>query len=212
MNYSIVLQFLRVLIAACATVAAAETADRNKPMQIEADTLRYDDIKQVSVFTGRVVLSKGSILIRGDVIEVRQDPQGYQFGLVTGSASAPAFFRQKREGVDETIEGEGESIAYDGRADTVKFMNAAQLRRLRGSVLADEIMGAVIVYDNLNDRFSVDGSAGPTSSAVKPGRVRAMLTPKPDGSAAPAVAPLAPVGGPGAPGLRATPTLGGVPK
>ena len=102
-------------------VAQAENADRNKPMNIEADSLRYDDIKQVSVFTGRVVLTKGSIQIRGAQIEVRQDPDGFQFGTVTGSPQTLAFYRQKREGLEEYIEGEAEVIEYDGKADTVKF-------------------------------------------------------------------------------------------
>ena len=45
------------LLLACVVLvgpAQAEKADRQKPMNIEADTLRYDDIKQTSVFTGRV--------------------------------------------------------------------------------------------------------------------------------------------------------------
>ena len=65
-------------------LAWAEKADRGKPMNIEADALRYDDVKQVSIFTGRVVLTKGSIQIRGDRLEVRQDPDGFQFGVATG--------------------------------------------------------------------------------------------------------------------------------
>ena len=44
--------------------ACAEKADRDKPMNVEADALRYDDLKQTSVFSGRVVLTKGTILIR----------------------------------------------------------------------------------------------------------------------------------------------------
>ena len=40
-------------------------------MNVEADALRYDDLKQTSVFTGRVVLTKGTILIRGARIDVR---------------------------------------------------------------------------------------------------------------------------------------------
>lgn len=46
-----------VLLAGAAGAALAEKADRNKPMNIEADSLRYDDLKQVSVFSGRVVLT-----------------------------------------------------------------------------------------------------------------------------------------------------------
>ena len=158
----------------------AEKADRNKPMNVESDALRYDDLKQVSIFTGNVILTKGSILIRGSQIEVRQDPEGYQFGLVTGSPDKQAFFRQKRDGIDEYIEGEGDTIEYDGKADTVRFIKKAQMRRLRGATLADEVTGAVILYENLTDRFTVDGA--PKTAAAPAGRVRAMLTPKPERS------------------------------
>lgn len=183
----------------------AEKADRNQPMIIDADTLRYDDVKQVSIFTGNVVLTKGSIVIRAARIDVRQDPNGYQFGTITGATDKPAFFRQKREGLDEFIEGQSELIEYDGRADTVKFVKNALLRRLRGANLADEFTGALIVYENLTDMFSVDGSAVKGGVTGSGGRVRAMLTPKPEAAAtAPKIAASTPVGA----ALRATTTLG----
>lgn len=203
-----------LLLAACVLtggVANAEKADRNKPMNVEADALRYDDLKQTSVFTGRVVLAKGSIVIRGAQLDVRQDPEGYQFGLVIAEAGKLAFFRQKREGVDEFIEGEGEVIEYDGRADTVKFIKRAQLRRYRGAVLNDEMTGGVILYDNTTDVFTIDGGVARGTTGAPGGRVRAMLTPKPDASAAAPPPPgaaaqqLAPV-------LRPSTTLGGEKK
>lgn len=169
----------------------AEKADRGKPMQVEADSLRYDDLRQVSVFSGRVQLSKGSIVIRGEQIEVRQDPDGYQFGSVTGSAGQPAFYRQKREGLDEYIEGEADSIRYDGRADSVTFNSKARLRRYRGSVLADEISGGSIVYSNLTDQFTVDGNSANAPSGG--GRVHVILSGKPEH---PASASRTPGGGP----------------
>ncbi len=191
-------------------LARAEKADRNRPMNVESDTLRYDDLKQTSVFTGRVVLTKGTILIRGERIEVRQDAEGYQFGLVTAAPAALAFFRQKREGLDEFIEGEGERIEYDSRADTVKFIGQAQLRRYRGATLGDEISGGVIVYNNSTEVFSVDGAVAKAGAGAPTGRVRAMLTPKPEAAAsAPAgtSSPLLP-----GPALRPSPTLGGEKK
>lgn len=157
----------------------AEKADRDKPMNIEADALRYDDLQQTSVFTGRVVLTKGTILIRGARVDVREDPEGYQFGLVAAEPGKLAFFRQKREGLDEYIEGEGETIEYNGRADTVRFSRNAQLRRYRGATLGDEFTGAVIVYNNQTDVFTIDGAVAKSSSEPK-GRIRAMLTPKAD--------------------------------
>ncbi|RYF73871.1 MAG: lipopolysaccharide transport periplasmic protein LptA, partial [Comamonadaceae bacterium] len=59
--------------------ARAEKADRAKPMNIEADSMRYDDLKQTSVFTGKVVATKGTILVRGARIDVRQDAEGFQY-------------------------------------------------------------------------------------------------------------------------------------
>ncbi|MEJ6021133.1 lipopolysaccharide transport periplasmic protein LptA [Ramlibacter sp. PS4R-6] len=167
-------------LALAGVPAAAEKADRAKPMNVEADALKYDDLKQTSVFTGKVVVTKGSILIRGARIDVRQDGEGYQYGVVTAEPGKLAFYRQKRDGIDEYIEGEGETIEYDGKADRVKFIKRAEMRRIRGGTLADEVVGSLITYDNSTDVFSVDG--GPASPAMG-GRVRAVLTPRPTASA-----------------------------
>lgn len=192
------LRFL--LCAACALnvgVAGAEKADAKKPMNIEADALRYDDLKQTSVFSGNVVLTRGSIVIKGTRIEVRQDPQGYQFGVVTAEAGQRAYFRQKRDGEDEYIEGESETIEYDGRADVFKLIKDARLRRLRGTQVADVVTGNVIQYSSLTDVFTVDGN--PQKGGE---RVRATLTPRNETTTVP-VAPR--------PGLhlRNDDTLGG---
>lgn len=174
---------LALALAFTALSAGAEKADRSKPMNVEADALRYDDLNQTSVFTGKVVVTKGTIVIRGARMTVKQDPEGYQFGTVTAEPGKRAFFRQKREGVDEYIEGEGETIEYDGRADRVKFIGRAEMRRLRGSVVNDETSGSVITYDNSNDQFTVDGGVAAATPANPGGRVRATLAPRSAASA-----------------------------
>ena len=176
---------LGIAFALAALPALAERADRDKPMNVEADALRYDDIQQTSVFTGRVVVTKGTIVIRGAKMVVHQDPEGYQYGVVTAEPGHLAFFRQKREGVDEWIEGEAEVIDYDGRADRVKFIGQAVMRRLRGAVLSDETSGSVITYDNANDQYTVDGGTAAATPANPGGRVRATLGPRPPASAPP---------------------------
>lgn len=201
----------------CAFGAArAEKADRSKPMNIEADALRHDEVKQTSVFSGRVVMTKGSIVLRGARLDVRQDADGYQSGIVTAEAGKRAFFRQKRDTLpgapEEFIEGEGEVIEYDGRTDNVRFITRAEMRRYRESVVTDELSGAVIVYNNLTDVFTVDGqkkaaASGAGDAPAAGGRVRAVLSPKeqPSGAAAPANAASGPV-------LRPSNSLGGASK
>ncbi|HET8748230.1 MAG TPA: lipopolysaccharide transport periplasmic protein LptA, partial [Ramlibacter sp.] len=172
--------------------AGAERADRNKPMNVEADALRYDDLQQTSVFTGKVVVTKGTIVIRGAKMVVKQDPEGYQFGTVTAEPGKRAYFRQKRDGVDEYIEGEGETIEYDGKADRVKFIGRAEMRRLRGAAVNDETSGSVITYDNGNDQFTVEGGSVAGATPSNPGgRVRATIAPRPSASA-PAAPPAPP--------------------
>ena len=183
--------FLTVALALGAVLpAAAEKADRDKPMNVEADALRYDDLKQSSIFTGNVVITKGSTIIRGQQVDVSQDPEGYQQAVAIAAPGKLAYYRKKRDNLDEFIEGEGERIEYDSRADTVKFIKQAVVRRYKGATLADESSGALIVYDNNTDVFTVDGGAQNRTAANPTGRVRAMLSPRVDPSA-PASAPAA---------------------
>lgn len=202
-----------MLVLAVAFPAHAEKADRLKPMNIESDALRYDDLKQTSVFTGKVVATKGTIIIRGTRIDVRQDPEGYQYGVVTAEPGKRAYYKQKRDAPgDEWTEGEADRIEYDSRADNVKFIGNAVMRRLIGAKVNDETTGALIVYDQSNDTFTVNGSGLPPNASVAAGspggRVRAVLTPRvPAGGQSPPVEPAAP-----GKGLRESTTLGGEPS
>jgi lipopolysaccharide export system protein LptA len=156
------------LLAALAASAAAEKADRDKPVNLEADRVTIDDSKKIAVFEGNVVLTQGTLQIRGDRMEVRQDKEGFRQGITWGS---PAHFRQKREGFDEHIEGWAERIEYDGRAESVQMFNRAQLKRGQ-----DEVRGNYISYDSRSEFFQVTGAGSP--AAESGGRVRAVIQPK----------------------------------
>ena len=211
MKYRLSSLLLLSAATAFSGVALAEKADRGKPMNIEADALRHDELKQTSVFTGHVVVTKGTMVLRGAQVEVHQDPDGYQSGVATAEPGKRAFFRQKRDtppgAPEEFIEGEGEVIEYDGHTDTVRFIRRAELRRYRGGTLSDEVTGAVIVYNNLTDMFTVDGqpkTATSDSAAGSGKRVRAMLSPKESASVPAAPSPAASAS---APALRPSRTL-----
>jgi lipopolysaccharide export system protein LptA len=77
------------------------------------------------------------------------------------------------------------------------------VRRYNGATLNDETTGAVIVYDNNTDVFTVDGGAQ-NNRANPGGRIRAMLSPRAAASAP--GAPAAPAARPAT--LRPSTTLG----
>lgn len=175
-------------VALLCAPAWAERGDRNRPLAFAADSARVDEVRQLNVLSGNVEITKGSILIRADRVEIRQTSEGYQSAVATGAPNKRAYFRQKRQGSDEYLEGEAERLEYDSRSDTVRLVNQAVMRRFRGSTLADEVAGNTITFDNTTEVFQVLGGA---SSAAPAGRVRGVLTPRD----APASEPGAPGGG-----------------
>jgi len=163
------------MAALAAAPALGERADRFKPTNVESDKLQYDDLKQISIFTGAVVLTRGTITLKGDRLILSQDPEGYQRGTVTGRL---ASFRQKRDGVDEWVEGYAEDIEYDGKTEKVRLTRKAKVRRLDGTRVVDEIDGAVIVYDSLTEQFEVDGRTPAGPPAPGAGLVRVVIQPR----------------------------------
>ncbi|MBB5501892.1 lipopolysaccharide transport periplasmic protein LptA [Paraburkholderia sp. MM5384-R2] len=167
-----------------APLAHADRADKDKPLNIEADNMTYDDLRQVSIFTGHVVATKGTILIKADRVEVSQDPQGYQFATGTSSGGNLSYFRQKREGLDEYIEGTAVRIDYDGKQDLTTLTTNATVRRLQSmTTLLDQVHGSVITYDGQNDFYTAKSGKDVAGPGNPSGRVRAMLSPRNAGAA-----------------------------
>lgn len=168
------INYLPLLLAAVAIAAHAEKADRDKPVNLEADRVTVDDANKVHVYEGNVQLVQGTLIIRTDKLVVNQDDEGFQKGVAYGGAGGLARFRQKREGLDEYVDGEAERIEHDDRDDKTQFFNRAYVKSGQ-----DEVRGQYIVYDGLTERYqATSGPNGTVASAAKPGRVRAVIQPR----------------------------------
>jgi lipopolysaccharide export system protein LptA len=147
----------------------AENADRDKPIHLESDRVQIDDVKQTSVFEGKVELTQGTIRIQAEKIVLTQDKQGFKHCTATGKL---ASFRQKHEGTDEYMEGYGERIEYDTRAETVDFFIQARVKRDQ-----DDVQGDHIAYSTRTEVFQVSGDPANSNDPNK-GRVHAVIQPK----------------------------------
>ena len=150
------------------SAAHAEKADRDKPVNLEADTVTLDDIRKISVYQGNVILSQGTLMLRADRVQVTQNAEGLDKVVATGR---PVAFRQKLDGRDEFIEGFADRIEYDSGSSQLELIGQARLRR--GS---DELRGARISYNAETEFYQV---AGKTDATAPAGRVRAVIRPKP---------------------------------
>jgi lipopolysaccharide export system protein LptA len=188
---------------ATAPAARAERADKDKPLNYEADTGECDDLQQVCTLAGNVVLVKGTMRATGDRVVIRKDPEGFQFGQIVGAPGRPATFRQRRDGtqagVEEYVDGVAERIEYDERADTVKLLSRARVRLLENDVTRDELSGDAITYDQRNSKYFVTGGKGAATANNPDGRVRGTIAPRGSAPKAGTPAPLKPAAGIAAP-------------
>lgn len=149
----------------------AERADRDKPVNLEADRATVDNASRTSVFTGNVVLTQGTLIIHADKMVVKEDTSGFRHATAFGNLVS---FRQKRDGRDEYIEGWSERMEYDGKVDKVQLFKKARLKRGQ-----DEVEGDYISYDAVSEFFQVTGSNEKTDTQASPaGRVRLVIQPK----------------------------------
>jgi lipopolysaccharide export system protein LptA len=160
------LKLFCLALLAVANAAYAEKADKNKPAIIDSAKVAVNEQTQTV---------KGTMVITAERVELKIDAEGFQTMSAVGVAGKPAKFKQKREGLDETVEAEGLALVFDGKADTVLFTDQAIVRRLAKGVPQDEVRGAVIKYFNQTEFYEVKG--GPTSSDAG-GRVRTILAPR----------------------------------
>jgi len=159
------------LLALSLTPAMAERADRTQPVNIEANKATVDERKKIHIFEGNVVLTQGTLEIRGDRLTVTQDGDGFQKGVAT-SASGLASFKQRRDGSGEYVNGQAERIEYDGRSQRTYLYNRAHV--LSGK---DEVRGQFIEYDGYTGQYVVTNSGSPQANGGS-GRVRAVIQPK----------------------------------
>jgi len=175
---------LWLLLACFSTLVFAERADRDKPMQMEADRVTVDDVNQTSIFEGNVQMRQGTLFIEASRIVIAQDKKGFSQVTATGQL---AHFRQKRDGVDEVAEGYGERIEYDNFIEVANFYGQARVKRE-----GDDVRGEHIIYNTKTGVFEVFGSNMQKPETAGKGRVTIVIQPKDKTAETAPIAPTPP--------------------
>jgi lipopolysaccharide export system protein LptA len=172
------LQFLCVLNVATVPVVHAEKADSAKDMTIDADDLVGNDRTQVRTYTGNVVVTRGTLLLKADKMILTTDPAGYNAVTLLATPGKIVSYRQKRDGGENLwMEGEAERIDYDEKTEILKLITKASLRQLEGNKPSQEVQGAFISYDSRSEDYKVSNAAS-GESKIGAGRVKSVLNPR----------------------------------
>jgi lipopolysaccharide export system protein LptA len=170
----------RLLVAlacasACAPAALAEKADREKPINYQADTGDVNYQTKVGTLIGNVIITQGTLTIHADKVILRQNPDNSLSATAFGN---PLTFREKRDGVDEYYEGVAQRAEYDGQKRFLELFDRALLRK--GT---DEIRSNYISYNAETEFFKAEGrpDTRPPGAGEPPlgARVRGIFQPQP---------------------------------
>jgi lipopolysaccharide export system protein LptA len=168
---------LRIVIACLALGLAggamAETADKGKPITFSADGAEVNYETGSGILKGNVIITQGTITIRANRIEFKQNPDNSLSATAFGN---PLAFRQKRDGMDAYDEGWAQRAVYDGAKEHLELFDNAILKR--GT---DEIRSNYITYNSKTELFKAEGRPSTTPIAGEAGRndrVRGTFQPK----------------------------------
>lgn len=165
------------LLLALSLPALAERADAKKETQIQAQKASYNSVRDAGRFTGDIVMTRGSLNMRGEQLDFTQNANGYQEFVLVGTEKRRANFRQKSDnGDDEWIEGEGDRIEYSDQKEIMKIIGHARLRRLEGTRVIEQVEGEQVEYDSLKEMFHALSPDKPATSSDS--RVTVVIQPR----------------------------------
>jgi lipopolysaccharide export system protein LptA len=153
--------------------AGAEKGDREKPINFSAEQpAEVDFEKRIGTLRGNVVITQGTMTIRADRIDFKQNPDNSLSATAFGN---PVSFRQKKDDSDEYFEGFAQRAVYDGQKQLLELFDRALLKQ--GS---DEIRSNYVSYNSSTGIFKAEGR--PDAPGVEgPGdRVRGVFQPRSD--------------------------------
>lgn len=159
---------LPLIALAAALPASAERADRDKEIVVGADRLIADDANRTSTFEGSVVITQGTMRMTASKVTVKEDADRHKIYVASGS---PVTFRQKRDKVEEWVDGTAERAEFDDRNDVLRLYNRARVKSNQ-----NEITGDFISYDMKREVAEVSG-APPGKQAAPNSRVKVIILP-----------------------------------
>ena len=162
--------FAALVLLALATPALALKSDREKPMDVNADSFESNVKEGASVLTGNVRIVQGSLKIESQRAEVHQAQQKVSRAILNGE---PARLEQDLDEGGHMV-ARAKQIDYDLAAETVVLTGNVIVEQPRG-----ELRGEKVTYEIATGKLT--GSGAGTAS-----RVQMRLNP------APAPAPASP--------------------
>ena len=150
-------KFLRPLAAIAAlslgVQAAALPDDREQPIRVQAKKLQADRGKNLSVYSGNVVITQGTLQIRADRVEVHGNAAGEISRVV--ATGKPAHFQQQVQQSQNPVKARAQRIEFTVSSDELHLTGNAHVNRDGNTLTAEKID-----YDLNSEQMQAQGQSG----------------------------------------------------
>lgn len=165
--------------------ANALESDRDKPATIEADEVEFDFRTGERTYKGNVIVVQGTLRVTGDRMVVQYGDNNEEIETAT-SWGEPATFKQRPDGKEQDVYGEGDTIIMNQVDDTLTLIENAVMTQAGNTA-----EGKRIVYYMSTDKMTVEGyRQGPEQAEgeemttdPETGRAKVIITPEETGQA-----------------------------
>lgn len=159
----ILLLSLLLATQAYSTLAYSKSEDSQQPIYVEADSLEIRDSDNISIYTGNVKFTQGSLEIHADRLTLYFNDN--KVLTLMKMAGSPATFRQLNDS-DMEITGEALEMEYRESESTLLLLDNAKLTQGTNIIESNKI--------NLN----IDSNSIEAGSPEPDNRVRMLIQPK----------------------------------
>ena len=147
--------------------AFALPTDRDEPIYVEADSANIDEAKGITRYTGDVVITQGSMVLKGDTVDLLRGKDDTINQII--SKGTPAYFEQRPQLDQEITYATGTTLDYTVSSQLLLITGSAKVTQG-----GDEFTGAKINYDMANSKVKAFSSESGRQ------RVKRVLQPKQD--------------------------------
>jgi len=164
--------FSRYFLPACLLLipafAIAKISDATQVLNIEADSVEIREQQGISIYKGNVTISRGSMLIKGQLIHITSKKNNEFDIKIEGE---PARFKQLNDS-DQEVNAESEKMNFSSESGILTMNKKAILVQGENRFTSEHI-----IYNTKKDIVQA-GKAEAASSTTKPERVSITIQPK----------------------------------
>lgn len=141
------------LAGPAATPAWGLSSDSRQPIHLAADRADINRKTGISVYTGDVKVTRGTMRMTGDKLTVYTDKDGQVQKMV--AVGKPATYRQLPDNKKQYLKGEGQTIEYYAGQDRVVLLDRARVWQGGNTFRSNRI-----VYSIANDVVNAGAASG----------------------------------------------------